>query len=184
MLRERSGDIATFVEHPAYCIFKEQTQQTFTDLPRCLENVLKTFCQDALKISWRRFEDILQDLLKTSWKTKNCYAEDILKTSWRHILKMSWGHVLLRQYFNIGSTLFQLCGSKLKQRWSDVEYGTKSNVGFSSLHNVDTTLEQRCTALKQCWKNIDTTLYQVCFNVTSTLKLYRNQLGYWLLICK
>ena len=37
------------------------------------------------------------------------------------------------QCFNVGSTLFQRCGSK----WNKNE--TKSNVGFSTLHNVDTT---------------------------------------------
>ena len=52
---------------------------------------------------------------------------------------------------------FQRCGSTLKQRWSDVENETKSDVGFSTLHNVDitsgpdveTTLKQRYTTSKQ-----------------------------------
>ena len=39
---------------------------------RCLENVLKTFYEDALQIS-------LEDFLKTSWKTKSV----TLKTSWK-----------------------------------------------------------------------------------------------------
>ena len=43
------------------------------------------------------------------------------------------------QHFNVGSTLFQHCGSTLKSRWSEDENDRKSDVGFSTLHNVDTT---------------------------------------------
>ena len=61
------------------------------------------------------------------------------------------------QHFNVGSMLFQRCGSTLKWRWSDVENETKSDIGFSTLHNVDTTSvpdvqttsKQRCTTLVQ-----------------------------------
>ena len=42
------------------------------------------------------------------------------------------------------STLDQHCRSTLKQRWPNVENEAKSDVGFSTLHNVDTTLIQRC----------------------------------------
>ena len=59
------------------------------------------------------------------------------------------------QHFNIGPTLFQRCGLTLKKRWADVENEAKSDVGFSTLHNVDAT--------------VDKTLSRRCFNVVSTL---------------
>ena len=89
------------------------------------------------------------------------------------------------QNFNVGSTLFQCCRSTLKQRWSDVENESKSHVGFSTLHNVDTTLhldvettskqrrstlKQRrnnCTKLKQRRNNVA----QLRYNFVSTLFL-------------
>ena len=43
------------------------------------------------------------------------------------------------QHFNVGSTLFQRSGSRLKQRGSEVENETKSDVRLSRLHNVGTT---------------------------------------------
>ena len=46
------------------------------------QDALKTSCKDALKTSWRRYQD--------AWKTKKCYAEDVLKTLWRHVLEMFW----------------------------------------------------------------------------------------------
>ena len=67
------------------------------------------------------------------------------------------------QHFKVGSTLFQYCRSTLKYCWSHVENVTKSNVGFSTLHNVDTT-----SVSKQRRKNVDTTFSQ-CFKVASTL---------------
>ena len=59
----------------------------------------------------------------------------------------------------------------MDQRWPDVENETKSDVGFSTLHNVDTTSvsdvettsKQGCTALKQRRKNVAR-----CINVVST----------------
>ena len=64
---------------------------------RCLEdlfqNVLKTFWQDVLKMSWGRFEDVLKMswrcFCKTSWRR----LENVLKTPWRRledVLKTSW----------------------------------------------------------------------------------------------
>ena len=45
-----------------------------------LEDFLKTFLQDVLKMSWKRLEDVLarrlEDVLETSWKR----LEDLLKT--------------------------------------------------------------------------------------------------------
>ena len=43
------------------------------------------------------------------------------------------------QHFNVGSTLFQRSGSRLKQSGSEVENETKSDVRLSRLHNVGTT---------------------------------------------
>ena len=49
----------------------------------------------------------------------------------------------------------------LKQRWSDVENETKSDAGFSMLHNVDTTpVSDVETTLKQRWYNFNSTLFQ------------------------
>ena len=46
---------------------------------RRLEDVLKRFLQDVLKMSWRRF-------CKTSWRR----FENVLKSSWQDFLKTSW----------------------------------------------------------------------------------------------
>ena len=66
-----------------------------------LETFLKTFLQDALKVSsrcledvfkmsWRRFEDVLktflQDVLKASWER----LEDVLARRFENVLKISW----------------------------------------------------------------------------------------------
>ena len=80
------------------------------------------------------------------------------------------------QYFNVESTLFQRCRSTLKQRWFDVENETKFDVGFSKLHNVDTTSVSDVETMS---KQLCTTLHQRCFNVASTLVrslLYRIEL--------
>ena len=68
------------------------------------------------------------------------------------------------QHFKVDQTLFQ----PYDQRWNNVENETKSDVGFSTLHNVDTTSvpdveimskqryttsKQRCTTLLQRWYN-------------------------------
>ena len=73
------------------------------------------------------------------------------------------------QHFNVGSTLFQRCGSTLKWRWFDVENETKSNVGFSTLHNVDTTsVSDVETTLKQRWYNFILTLLQCVLNISKS----------------
>ena len=69
-----------------------------------LENVLKIFLQDVLKMSWRHLDDVfktswrrLENALKRSWRR----FEDVFKTSWRcledvfarrleDVLKTSW----------------------------------------------------------------------------------------------
>ena len=69
-----------------------------------------------------------------------------------------------------------LTSRMLKQRWSDVENETKSEVEFStSVSSCKTTFNQRCTTsmqpffnFAQCRFNVDVTLSQRCFNVAST----------------
>ena len=94
--------------------------------------------------------------------------------------KKSKNYVKPTQLFNIGSTLFQRCESTLKLRWSDVENETK----FDSVRQktlvpeVETTSKEQCTTLKQHQNNVDTTLYQLCFNLASTLaKTILNPIG-------
>ena len=66
------------------------------------------------------------------------------------------------QHFNVGSTLFQ--------DWFDVENKTKSHVGFSTLHNVDTTsIFVVETTLKQHWYNYFLTLFQRISTIVKTL---------------
>ena len=73
------------------------------------------------------------------------------------------------QHLNVGSTLFERCGSTLKQRWSDVENKTRSDIGFSTLHNVDTTSVSDIEAtLKQRWHNFILTLLQRVLNVSKS----------------
>ena len=56
----------------------------------------------------------------------------------------------------------------------EVENETKSDVGFSALHNVDTTLHNVETILH----NVGTTLLQHCFNLAWTLvKAIFNPIG-------
>ena len=62
-------------------------QHVFTATILRLRDVLKTFCKDVLKTSWRHLARRLEDVLKTSWKTKSCYAEDVLKTYLEEVLK-------------------------------------------------------------------------------------------------
>ena len=70
-----------------------------------LDNVLKIFLQDVLKMSWRR----LQKVLTTSWRClQDFFArrleevfKKVLKTSWQVVLKTSWRHlenVVLKTY--------------------------------------------------------------------------------------
>ena len=75
----------------------------------------------------------------------------------------------LSQYFNVGSTLFQLCGLTLKQGWYDVENETKSDVGFSILHTVDTTsMSDDETEWKQRGCNYTSTLFQRGLNISKS----------------
>ena len=65
------------------------------------------------------------------------------------------------QHFNVGSTLFQLCGSMLKRLWSDVENATKSEIGFSMMRIVNTTWKSDVeTKMEQSWYNIISALSQ------------------------
>ena len=68
---------------------------------------------------------------------------------------------LPNQHFNVGAMLFQ--------RWSDVENETKCDVGFSMLHNVDTTSVPTIeTTLKKCWYNFISMLFQRGLNVSKS----------------
>ena len=65
------------------------------------------------------------------------------------------------QHFNVGSTLFQRCGSRLKWGWPDVENETKSDVGISTLHNVDiTSVSDAETKLIQLYLDVVSTWSQ------------------------
>ena len=64
---------------------------TIFRLPKCLEDVWKTFC----KTFWRRLEDVLEGEKLLRWRR-------VLKTSWRNVLKMSWRHVLKTSWRHYG----------------------------------------------------------------------------------
>ena len=56
------------------------------------------------------------------------------------------------------------------QRWFDVENETKSDVRFSTLHNVDTTsMSVVETTLKQRWYNYFLTLFQRISAIVKTI---------------
>ena len=115
------------------------------------------------------------------------------------VLRINFFMILPCQHFNFRNTLFQHCRLPFKQRWSDVENETKSEIEFTALHNietmsvssVETILIQRCTAsmqpffnVAQCLFNVVSTLISHHLNVVSTwlqhqLKLNQNQSGYW-----
>ena len=67
------------------------------------------------------------------------------------------------QHFNVRSTLWINVEITLIRK---NENETKSDVGFSKLHNVDTTSEPH---VKTMSKRRCRTLYRRCFNVTSKL---------------
>ena len=73
---------------------------------RLLEDVLKkTPCNDILKMSWRRLEDVL----KTSWRR----LENVLKTSWRRLWKRSCKHALKTSWRRLGKQeIFAGCSGK------------------------------------------------------------------------
>ena len=115
------------------------------------------------------------------------------------VLRINFFMILPCQHFNFRNTLFQHCRLPFKQRWSDVENETKSEIEFTALHNietmsvssVETILIQRCTAsmqpffnVAQCLFNVVSTLISHHLNVVSTwlqhqLKLNQSQSGYW-----
>ena len=64
------------------------------------------------------------------------------------------------QHFNVGSTLCQRCGSTLKYCWSNIENEIKSDVRFSTLHNVDIT---------SVYNDVYSTLCRRGFKVSTTL---------------
>ena len=83
-----------------------------------------------------------------------------INTEITSIWRWKWNKIW-RQFFNVA------------QLWYNVDW------------EVETTLKQRCIMFKQHWNNVDTMLYQHCFNVASMLlKVYRNKSGCWIWICK
>ena len=123
----------------------------------------------------------------------------VSKVACRMVLRINFFMILPCQHFNFRNTLFQHCRLPFKQRWSDVENETKSEIEFTALHNietmsvssVETILIQRCTAsmqpffnIAQCLFNVVSTLISHHLNVVSTwlqhqLKLNQSQSGYW-----
>ena len=58
------------------------------------------------------------------------------------------GHLLRMSPVNVGSTLFERCGSHVeKETKSDVGFSTMYNDDKASVPNVKTTLKKRCTTL-------------------------------------
>ena len=87
----------------------------------------------ASKRSWRRLEHVLKtfckDVLKMSWKIKNCYAEDIFKTSSGRLGDKKWRYLYLtnlNQYVPNKSIFCQSISDKskanpkslIRTRWS------------------------------------------------------------------
>ena len=92
---------------------------------------------------------------------KNTGNEKIMRKSVFY-LPFKKKHCIPGQHFNIGSTLFQRCGSTLKKHWSGFENETKSDVGISMLYYVDTkSMSDVETTLNQCC----TTSIKPVFNV-------------------
>ena len=76
--------------------------------------------------------------------------------------------VLPSQHFNVGSTLFQRCGSTLKMKQNPT----------SDFQRCTTLIQRQCPTLKQRRNNVGTTLIQRCFNLASTLvKAILNPIG-------
>ena len=58
------------------------------------------------------------------------------------------------QHFNVGSTLFQRCGSTLKMKQNPT----------SDFQRCTTLIQRRCATLKQRWYNFISTLFQLGLN--------------------
>ena len=88
------------------------------------------------------------------------------------LTRTQWFHYFSSQQFNVESTLSQRCEHWNNVDWLHLETETKSYVGFSTLHNTDTSSvpdveaksKQRYTKLKQPY----TTLVNRCINIVST----------------
>ena len=117
---------------------------------RCLEdlfqNVLKTFWQDVLKMSWGRFEDVLKMswrcFCKTSWRR----LENVLKTYDQDeyigldqdILKTSSETVRLRQTYWSWSRRLEDVFWRRRQKTSSrrlQDFFIKTNVCWETFHN-------------------------------------------------
>ena len=64
--------------------------------PRRLKDVLKTLCQDALEMSWRRLQEVFKTFSRRFEDALKTFLQDVLKTSWRrleNVLKTFWKHL-------------------------------------------------------------------------------------------
>ena len=110
---------------------------------------------------------------KISTSDQRCF--NVVDQRWNNVdptLKMNQNPMLV---FQRCTTLIQRYISTLKQRRSNVaQRWSNVETTAQSWNDVETTLH-----------NFDTISYQHCFNVASMLlELFRNQLGYWMWICK
>ena len=66
-------------------------------LIRCLENLLKTSCEEILKTYWRRLEDVFgRRIANTSWRCLEDVLEDEKLLRWRRLGKQEMFAGILR----------------------------------------------------------------------------------------
>ena len=84
-------------------------------------------------------------------------------------LGMCGGGIRTLSNVSNGAFLLKIAQPTFQRRWSDVENETKSDIGFSTLHNVDTTsVSDVETTLKQRWYNFILTLLQRVLNISKS----------------
>ena len=71
------------------------------------------------------------------------------------------------------------CFNVVDQRWNNVDPTLKMKQNpTSDFQRCTTLIQRRCATLKQRWKNVDTTLSQLCCSLASTLvKAVSTQVG-------
>ena len=73
-------------------------------LIRCLENLLKTSCEEILKTYWRRLEDVFgRRIANTSWRCLEDVLEDEKLLRWRRLGKQE---MLAGYYFALINNIF------------------------------------------------------------------------------
>ena len=70
----------------------------------------------------------------------------------------------------------QLCFNVVDQTKSDIRFSNLQNVDTTLESDVETTLKQRCTKSFELCFDIDTAVFQLCFNLVSTL-VFETSLG-------